>query len=807
MALGSWLQDVRFALRLMRRNRTLAAVAVLTLALGIGANTAVFSLFDAVVLHPLPYPEPDRLVMLWTVEGRSQRAIKTSYPDFEDWRAHARSFAAMAAYRGTSFTVAGAPRAEAVAGVAATPRLFEAFGVAPAIGRTFQPADGPAVAVISHALWVRRFAADPAAVGQTMRLDERYCRVLGVLPRDFHFLPRGNAEPDVFVPIERSSYRSSYFVSVLARLRPGVTRERAQAEMNAVAAQMARENAQVDRRQGVLVDPLHRYVVQNARGTTLLLLGAVAFLLLIACANVANLLLAGAVGREREMSIRVAVGASRARLVRQVLTESVLLAVAGAGLGTLLAFFVLPLVADLAPQGTAILTRVRDNGVRVNGTVLSFTLGASFAAAILFGIIPALRCTKPIASSARATGGRRVSGVLVAVEVALSFVLLAGASLMLNSLWRLWNVDPGFRTDNLVTMGISLPEGRYKADADIAAYYASALRGLAALPGVQSAAAVASLPMTRDPGAVNAFRIEGDSRPGRAAFNQVSGGYFRALGIAVLQGREFSDADRAGTPGVAVVNRSLARKYWAETTVVGQVLIADRVIIERAGGEVHMRNLPQRFEIVGVVADNRQLGLDDDASRPMVYVPCEQRPSAAMVLVARTAQPPDAAEIEQVRDRITRIDPDVPVLDLQTMHQLMAADSAPRRFVFALLAVFALVALVLAAFGVAGVVTHAVARRAPEIAVRLALGAQPAGVVRQIAREHLAWILAGLAAGVPAAWGVTRVLASQMFGVSCTDGPTFVAAGLVLTSVGVAADLLPALRATRISPASVLRAE
>ncbi len=806
MGLGSFWQDVRFALRLMRRNPAFTTMAVVTLTLGIGANTAVFSLFDAVVLHPLPYPEPGRLVMLFTVEGASQRAMNSSSPDFEDWRRQARSFETMTAYRGTSFTVTGSRQAEAVFGITATPGLFETFGVTPARGRTFQEGDGASVAVISHALWVRRFASDPAAVGTTMRLDERAFTILGVLPPDFHFLPRHNTEPDVFVPIERSRYRTSYSVSVMARLKRGVTREVAQAEMNAVAARIVSANADVHRRQGVLIDPLHDFVVHNARGTGLMLLGAVAFLLLIACANVANLLLASAVGREREIAIRLAIGASRRRLVRQLLTESVLFALAGAALGLLIASVVLPLIAGIAPAGT-FLTRVQDNGIRLNLAVVWFTVGASVSAAVLFGTLPALRATRPMRSSSASPATHRLSGALVSVEVALSFVLLVGAALMMNSLWRLLTVDPGFRMANLLTIGISLPETKYDSDARVAEYHLSVMQRLSAIPGIESAAAVASLPITRDPGAVNSFRIEETGRTGRAAFNEVSAGYFRTMGIAMIQGREFSHADRGGAPGVAIVNRAMARKYWPGQNPLGQVIVADRVIFDHVAGEVRMHNSAQRVEIIGVAGDTRQLGLDDDGPRPMVFLPFTQRPPAALAFVVRTRHPLTLDVVREATDRVSGVDRDVPILDVKTMDQLITIDSAPRRFVFVLVGVFAVVALLLAALGVGGVVAHAVARRTPEVAVRLALGARPIAVAGLLARQHLAWMLGGLAIGVPAAWGLTRLLSYQLFGVTPTDLPTFIAAALVLVSVGVAANLVPASRAMRIAPAAVLRAE
>ncbi len=804
--LDAGLADLRFALRLMRANRGFTAIAVLTLALGIGANSAICSLIDAVVLHPLSYPEPDRLFMLWTVEGKSGRGHHSSYPDFDEWRRQSRTFQRLAAFHGAGFNVSGAPGAEHVFGIECTPGLLEVLGVRPEAGRTISSTDGPRVAVITQRLAAARFGGEQAAIGRLLRLDGEEHTILGVIPRGFHFQPRLQSEPDVFVPMEAVPYRTSWFLRVVGRLRPGVMAAQAQAEMDAIGRRIVEANPELDARQGIKVDPLHRYVVQGAGTIALLLGGAAAFLLLIACANVANLLLARGAGRGRELSIRVALGASRARLVRQLLTESMLTAFAGGALGLGLAYVTLPLLAAMAPEWTPFFSRVQDNGVRLDGTVLAFTGALCLLSAIAFGIAPALKATRPVGSTAAHGRTSRSASVLVAVEVALSFVLLTGAGLMLNSLYRLLSVDPGFRTHGLQTMTVSLPEKQYPDDASRAAYVARAVDRLRALSGVDSVAVVSSPPLTGEY-STNGFRIEGPpAREGEAEFQSVSADYFRAMGIPVLRGRALAAGDRAGSPAVAVVNGAFARQYM-NGEPIGRAIVVSRVVAQHTDAGMVLVNAPQRVEVVGLVGNVRQLGLDVPP-RPEVLMPYGQRPVDSLTLVVRPVEGlPPRSLVRGARAELARLDPDLPLTDVLTMDEWIMKGTAPSRFVFAMVGIFAAIALMLAAFGIYGVVAHAVSRRSHEIAVRLALGARPAAVVGLVTVQHLRWLAGGVVAGAGGATACARLLERYLFGVRPIDAATYTAAGLLLLAIAFAADIVPALRIAAIQPAEVLKSE
>jgi putative ABC transport system permease protein len=800
-------QDVRFAARLMGRNRAFTAIAVVTLALGIGANTAVFSLLDAVLLRPLPYPQPDRLYLLWTVEGRTQRGHHSSYPDFREWQQQAHSFEGMAAFHGASFNVTGPPDAERVFGIACTPGLIEVLGILPALGRSMSASDGRRVAVITHRLWVERFGADRAAIGKPIRLDGEDHVVLGVLPGGFHFQPRLNSEPDVIVPMEPVPFRTSWFLRVVARLREGVPPQRAQAEMSGIAARIVHAHPELDRRQGVRVDPMHRYVVQDARTIGLLLAGAVAFLLLIACANVANLLLSRGIGRERELAIRVALGASRLRLVRQLLTESLLTALLGGLLGLELARVSLPVLAGMAPEWTSFLSRVQDNGVTLSPPVLAFTATICVVAAILFGTLPAVKCTRPVTSSAGRQHTSRASHTLLSVEIALSFVLLAAAGLMVNSLYRLLNTNPGFRADGLLTMSVALPEKQYATDESRTEYYDRALDRLRQVPGVESAAVVTSLPLTGDY-SMNGFEIDGKSpRSGTACFQSISPDYFRAMGIPVLRGRGFTQGDCGRTSAVAVVNQAFARKYWPGGDAVGKTVVVSRTSAEHTADGLNLVNRPRTVEIIGVAGDVSQLGLDAP-SQPEIFMPHSQRAGDSMTVVLRAADGVPAVSLAPAaRAELRRLDLDLPITDVRTMGDWIGRLTAPSRFVFALIGVFAVVAVTLAAFGIYGVVSHSVACRTHEIAVRLALGARRESVVAHVTRQHLWWVLAGVAAGVAGAAIVTRLLTRYLYGVRPSDPPTYALAAVVLLLVALAADIVPAARVARIDPSAVLKSE
>ncbi len=646
-----------------------------------------------------------------------------------------------------------------------------------------------------------------------MHLDGADFVIVGVLPRSFHFQPRRGDEPDLVIPLEPDADRGRFELSVVARLLSGVTREQAQAEVDRIAVRIAGQNPEVDRRQGFRLIPLHQAVTQGTKKTALVLFGAVVFLLLIACANVANLLVARGVGREREIAIRLAIGASRQRLLRQMLTESGVLALLGGGLGLLLAYGALPLLAAIAPAQTSFLNRIQDNGITVNGAVLAFTVAISATAAVLFGILPAVRSTRPMPSSA-ATGwasssgaGRtRSAGALVAIEVALSFVLLAGAGLMVTTLWRLLAVDPGFRTERLLTMSVSLPEARYPDGASQSAYVTQALDRLRRLPGVRSAAATSLLPMRRESWSIP-FDVDGP-RPlsGQASFHTVSAAYFETMGIPVLRGRSFTEADRAGAVPVAIVSRRMEQRYWPGGSAIGRTLTVDGPTPPADTTAPSAARL--HLEIVGVVGNVRQLGLDDDP-RAEFFTPAAQwgvgNKFNGMTFVLRTMGVPTAALANRAVDEMHTVDADQPITDVKTMDELIAADTASPRFVLVLIGLFALTAIVLAAFGIYGVVSHTVARRTGEVAVRLALGARPAEVVGLVARQHLAWVAGGVVAGVLGALALTRLLASQLFGVQPIDIPTYAAAAALLALVAIVAAVVPASRAARVEPAAVLR--
>ena len=799
-------QDARFALRLMLRNRGFAAVAVLTLALGIGGNALVFSLLDAVVLRPLPYADPARLYMLWTVEAESQRAMNASYPDFRDWQEQSRTFEGMAAFQQTSFNLTGTAEPERVDALAFTPGLLELLGIRPVLGRSFARGEGGEVVLLGHGLWVRRFGGDATIVGRPAQLDGRRYTILGVLPPGFHFPPkRFSGDPEVFVPLTPNRERASWYLRVVGRLRASATAQQAQAEMVTIAARLAAAYPANRRRQGIKLDPMHSYVVSDSRQTALVLMGAVAFVLLIACGNVANLLLSQGAARRREMAIRAAIGASRGRIVRQLLLESVLLAAIGGALGIALARWGLPLIAAASPERTAFFTRVRDAGVYLNWSVLGFTAAVTLAAAILFGVLPALKSTRPAGSSARSYRQGGLRGALVAAEVGLSFVLLAGAGLMMNSMLRLLEVDLGFSTQHLLTMEVDLPEAKYPDREAQAAFFGRALERLRAMPGVASAGAITDLPLSREY-SINGIRLKTDPPvQGRAAFHSVDPDYFQTMGIPLLRGRLLSSADSAHAAAVGVINRKMAERYWPNADPIGKTILVSRVIGERTAEGIRLRSVEGALEIAGVVGDVRMLGRDADV-RPEVFFPYTQRPSDGMAIVLRAAGNP-ATLIAGVKKEIWRVDPDLPVTDIQTMDAVVAADVAERRFVLLLIGAFALMAAVLAAVGIYGVVSYSVRQRTQEIGIRVALGAQASHVIWLVLRQTAAWLLAGMAAGMASASALTRLLAAHLYGVKPTDPATFALAAVALAAIALAANAMPVRRAVRVDPVAALHYE
>jgi putative ABC transport system permease protein len=799
-------QDLKFGLRMLFKNPGFTAVAVLTLALGIGGNVAVFSLLDAVMLRPLPYSHPERLYMFFPVDTKSGRdLVASSYPNFQDWHEQSHAFEAMAGYHTESFNLTGAAEPERLVGLSSTPGLFALLGIPPLLGREFSPTDDPHVVVLSYELWRRRFAGDAGIIGKPIHLEGMAYTVLGVLPPHFSFPPqRWEGTPEVFMPAIPNPQRGSYWLRVIGRLAPGITEQQARTEMSGISARLAQAYPDTNRDQGVVVDQLSRSVAGGVRQTMWVLLGAVAFVLLIACTNVANLLLSQGAAREREIAIRTAVGATRSRLVRQLLTESLLLAGIGGALGAVLGFWTLPLVASALPQHTTFFTRVHDAGFQLNSTVLIFTALLSVLSCALCGLLPVWRATKPARSSVASVGTGRIRSALIGLEVALSFVLLAGAGLMMRSLVRLLETDVGFRTEHLLTMDVSLAGEKYASAENQAAFFGQVLQRLDSLPSVASAAATVDLPMTRSY-TRNGFEIPGPHpRQSMADYHAVSPNYFYTMGIPLLNGRELLTTDSARSPLVGVINRTMAQKYWPDEDPIGKTITASRCfeVSTPKGSSVQCK--PQELEIVGIVGDV-PFGLDAPPY-PELFIPYTQWPADEMALVLRTASEPPSL-IRAVEKEIWRVDPDQPVTDIRTMDQLVSTEASGRRFVLQLIGVFAAIALVLAAVGTYGVVSYGTRQRTREIGIRMALGARGLQILWLVAGRNARWLLVGVATGVAGALALTRLLAAYLYAVRPTDPLTFGAVSLLLLAVALIAVYIPARRATKVDPMVALRYE
>jgi len=792
---------------MLARNPGFTVIAVATLALGIGGTVVLFSLLEAVLLRPLPYAQPDRLFLLLTVEAESQRAmVSSSYPDFRDWQRQSRTFQAMAAFKELPFNLTGTAEPERLSGLASTPGLFAVLGIHPVLGREFSRDDDEHVAVLSYELWQRRFGGDGGIIGKSIHLEGRAYTVLGILPPHVNFPPhRWGPAPDVFVPVIPNPDRGWFYVRVLGRLAPGVSEQQARAELNDIAARLAQAYPDSRRKQGIALEPLGQYVVSDVRQTAWILFGAAAFVLLIACANVASLLSSQGSAREREIAIRAAVGATRARILRQLLTESLLLAGLGGAIGIAIAYWTIPLVMAVVPLRTSLFTRVHDAGIHLNLTVLVFSALLAVLSSILFGLLPAWKATKPAQSSVATFRPGRLRGTLIALEVALSFVLLVGAGLMLKSLMRLLEVDVGFRTERLLTLDVSLSEEKYATSERQAAYFEKVLQRLTAVPAVLSACAITDLPLTRS-ATWNGFEIPGvQPRRGLAGYHAVSPAYFRTMGIPLLKGRELGIADSARAPLVGVINRSMASKYWPNENPLGKVIVATRIVVERTSEGAHVQFKPQMLEIVGVVGDVRQLGLDAPPT-PELFMPYAQWPSNDMSLVLRTASEP-ASLMSIVQKEIWRVDPDQPVTDVKTMDELVATEVAGRRFVLQLIGAFASIAVVLATVGIYGVASYWMRQRTHEIGIRIALGARGQQIVWLIVQQNAGWLLIGLATGVAGAFALTRLLAAYFYAVRATDPSTFALVVLAQLMVAGVASYIPARRAVRVDPVVALRHE
>ncbi len=793
------LQDLRFALRTLLRSPAFAGVATLTLALGIGAVATLFSVVDGVLLRPLPFREPDRLVAVSPALLRGEYVLA---------RDRSRSFAELGGYQaGVGFGLSGGGEPERVTGAYASTNLFAALGAEPLLGRGFaagedQPGRG-GVVVLGHGLWRRRFGADPAVVGRTVTLDGQPRTVVGVMPAEFRF---PSAETELWVPVSLDP--APHAVGALwgmggfqavGRLAPGATPRQALAELGALARAMRAENPlwtpPEPYRADAAVVPLRDAVVGEVRPTLLVLLAAVGFVLLIACANVANLLLARGLGRGREMALRSALGAGRGRLVRQLLTESLVLALAGGAAGLLLATWGLRWLVAALPADTPRLAEVA-----LDGRVTALALGATLLTGVAAGLFPAWRVTRselqgPLREGAGAGGGRRrLSGVLVAAEIGLAMVLVVGAGLLIRSVRALVAVDPGFRTERVVSARIDPPESLYGDPARQRAFYAEVLGRVQALPGVGAAGLTSQLPLGGEPSpwatAVEGVTLDPNALP---MFDRraVTPEYLRTLGVRLVRGRAFTAADREGAPPVALVDEAAARRFWPGEDPVGKRI-----------GHPWANDW---MTVVGVVAEVRSAGLAGEQN-PAYYAPFAQKPGAGMTLVARTTSSPEALA-GSLRAVVAGVDPQVPVSRVRAMDEWIAESVARPRLTAVLLGAFAGLALLLGAVGVYGVIAYTVGERTREIGLRIALGAGVGDVVGMVLRQGALLAAAGIGAGLLASLAATRALAGLLYGVTATDPLTFAVVPAVLAAAALLATWLPARRASRVDPMTALRGD
>jgi predicted permease len=807
--LDDLLQDLRYALRGLRKHRAFTAVAVITLALGIGANTAIFTVINSVLLKPLPYDNPDQLVVL--TETVSDRLAGVSYQNYVDWRNQNTVFDNIAALRAReSFNLTGAGESERLQGRLVSANFLTTLGIKPIRGRDFlieddQPSATP-VAIISHALWQRRFGGDENTVGKQLTLNNQQFTVIGITPPNFNY----GADADVTVPIGLSAERFKLRgkdpgITAFARLKQGTSISSANAELNTIAARLEQQYPDTNTGRRVRIESLRESVVGDIRPTLLTLLGAVGFVLLIACANVANLLLTRSAGRRREMAIRTALGAGRMRILRQLFTESTVLALAGGVIGLLLAIWGGSLLSSYLPEGIP-----RISELSVDGRVLAFTIGASLLTSVFFGLAPALQSAKTNLTEMLKEGERnsspghnRAGKVLVISEVALTLVLLVGAGLLVKSFWRLSQVDPGFDPQNVLAMQISI-NARPEEGPQVDNFLSGMKQRVQQLPGVKSIAVSNGLPFE----GANFPPIVLEGKPAPAPGQDPSGllytvspDYFKTLGIDLVRGRLFSTEDRKDTTQVALIEEVFARQYFPNEDPVGK-----RFKLNTPGAESH--------EIVGVVRHVEHLSLEGrTANTAEFYFNFDQTPLATLpryvrrvnLLVRTTVEPLSLAG--PVRNQISALDKDQAVFNVRTMEQALAQSVAARRFSMILLAVFALLALTLAAVGIYGVISYSVAQRTREVGIRMALGANTIDVLNLVVRDGLKLVLIGVVVGLAGALLLTRLMTTLLFGVTATDALTYVTVALTLIIVALLACWIPARRATKVDPLIALRFE
>ena len=814
-------QDMRYGLRTLASNAGFTIVAVLTLTLGIGANTAIFSVINGVLLQPLPYHNPNRLMILGEKTPEFDN-MSISYPNLQDWQRENRSFESLAGLRWADYDLTGSGMPEHLNGRMVSASFFSTLGIKPVRGRDFELQEdhiGAArVVMIGGGLWKRRFGSSPDIIGKMITLSGQGCTVIGVVPADFRFW----GAADVFTLLGQwddvlaHSREAHPGLRAIGRLKPGVSREQAQSDMNSVAAQLARAYPKSNAHHSVNVKPLAQDIVGDVRPALLVLLGAVGFVLLIACANVANLLLARSATRRREMAIRAALGASQGRMMRQVLTEGVLMALAGGALGLLLAHWGTKAVLVAIPGG---LPRMEDIGV--DGWVLLFTLAASAATGLIFALAPALQMSRLDLQSTLREGSRgstsgqhRLRSALMVAEVGASMVLLVGAGLMLRTMWHLSRVSPGFTPRNMLTFSVGFSPANRATPDRIRNAYRELTESIRALPGVEAAGMVDDVPMSGSDSEMP-FWVSGRPRPNSQsemlwALNyDVTPGYLRAMDIPLLRGRFISNTDVKGSAPVIVIDEMTAKGLFPHQDPIGQTI---RIAMPEGFGP----GLDAPLQIVGVVGHVKHFGLDTDAASKIqyqVYLPFQQLPdqivpiaSMGMTMMVRATADP-LSLVSAVRHRVAERDAQQSVFDVQTMEKIISDSVAGRRFSMVLLGVFAGLALVLATVGIYGVISYTATQRTHEIGIRIALGAERADVLRMVVGHGLRLSLIGIGAGLVAALGLTRLMSSMLYGVRPTDVVTFAAVALLLAGVAALASYVPARRATRVDPIIALRYE
>jgi len=797
-------QDLRYGLRFLAKQPGFTSVAVLTLAAGIGLNTAIFSVVNSIMLRPLPYQEPERLAQIWerNLRGSAENGV-VSPDNFLDWQKQARSFEQMSAYNIWLPALSGTGEAAQLSGAVVTANFFSLLGVEPLLGRTFAPDEEQAgkdrVVVISHGLWQNRLGGDPAIIGRKLTLNEIEYQVIGVLRPDYrHPEPFFDQKAEIWRPLDlkaQTGSRGSHYLRALGRLKPGVSFEQAQAEMTGIAHQLAQAYPVTNTDQGVKTLPLHEQMTGSVSLALLVLQTAVGFVLLIACVNVANLLLARIAAREKELAIRAALGASRWQVVRLLLAESFLLASLGGAIGLLVAWWGVDALVSLAPKD---IPRLEDIGL--DRRALTFTVLLSLLTVLIFGLLPAWQAAQTKLNAVIKEGGRSstrgqgLRGALVVAEIALAVVLLAGSGLLLRSFIHLQGVRVGFDPENLLTMQVGMPRSKARESQQIVSFYEQVLARLEAVPGVRAAAITSSLPLGGLNNTGSDFRIKGapEPTPGAlpgASIRSISQGYFRALGVPMVKGRAFDEQDRSNAASVVIINEALARRYFRGLDPLGQQIIVQ----------------DKTREIIGISGDFKHEGLQIETS-PEIYFPHAQNPWSFVALIVRADKDPEAMQT-RVQQAIWEQERNAPISRAALMKDVVAAVVSRPRFNVLLLSIFSAAALILAAVGIYGVMSYTVAQSTREIGIRMALGAEPRDVLRLVVGQGATLALIGVGLGVAGAYGLTRLITNLLYDVTATDPLTFVSVSALLIVVALAACYLPARRATKVDPMVALRYE